>query len=102
MTRTQQTQARELVEELLQHTRSGSQAHALAMELQGLMPPPTLSQIILALPADTHKDRAAMIGISRQAYYNLIQGVARPNLMTAKRLAGLTGLSEEVIRQSGP
>lgn len=103
MNRKEETQARVLVEALVQHTRNGSQAHGLAIRLQELLrPQPTLGEIILALPAETHKDRAAMIGISRQAYYNLIQGIARPNTLTSKRLADMTGLSEEVIRQSGP
>lgn len=103
MNRKEYGQARTLVEAIVQHTRHGTQAHAMAMELQVLMKPrPTLGEIILALPADTHKDRAALIGISRQGYYNLIQGLARPNTLTTKRLADLTGLAEEAIKEAGP
>lgn len=103
MNRREQAQARTLAEALVRHTRNGSQAHVLAMKLQVLLQPkPTLGEIILALPAESHTERAALIGLSRQGYYNLIQGVARPNTMTSKRLADLTGLSEDVIRQSGP
>ena len=102
MTRKEFTQARTLIEALLKHTRKGSAAHALAVELETvLQPSPTMDQIILSLPSNSHKDRAAMIGISRQGYYNLLQGLARPNSMTTKRLADLTGLAEDVIRQAG-
>lgn len=103
MNRKEFNQARKLVEDIVQHTRKGTQAHALAVELQVMMKPqPTLGEIILALPSTTHKDRAKMIGISRQGYYNLIQGISRPNTLMAKRLADLTGLSEEAIREAGP
>ena len=99
MTRKQLAQAVELVATLVTHTRAGSAARAIVVELQGLLKPgPTIGEIILSLPSDTHKDRAAMIGISRQGYYNLIQGLARPNPITIKRLADLTGFAEDVIR----
>lgn len=103
MTRKEFSKARTLVDAMLKITRSGSATHAMATELQVLLkPPPTIGEIVLSLKSDNHTQRAALIGLSRQGYYNLIQGVARPNSMTTKRLADLTGLTEEVIRQAGP
>lgn len=103
MTRKDCAKARVLVEGLLKIARKGTAAHAIASELQELLQPgPTLGEIILALPSENHKERARMIGISRQGYYNLVQGTARPNTLTTKRLADLTGLAEDVIKAAGP
>lgn len=103
MTRKECNKARALVEGLLKVTRGGSAAHTIATELQEVLQPgPTLGEIILKLPSENHKERARMIGISRQGYYNLIQGVARPNVLTCKRLADLTGMTEEAIKAAGP
>lgn len=101
MTRKDQERARELVEELLERVRGTNKD--IVLELQELLgPSPTLGEIMLKIPSPTHKDRARLIGLSRQGYYNLLQGIARPNLMTTKRLADLTGLSEEVIKEASP
>lgn len=104
MTRKELSKIRLLVEGLIKTTRKGSSSHELALKLQeAVAAPPTIGEIILGLPAETHKARAALIGLSRQGYYNLVQGLARPNTLTAKRLADLTGLAEEQIRRAaGP
>jgi DNA-binding XRE family transcriptional regulator len=64
-----------------------------------LTPPPTMGEILLQIPAQSHTARAKLIGLSRQGYYNLINDMARPNTMTAARLAELTGIPVETIRQ---
>jgi DNA-binding XRE family transcriptional regulator len=64
------------------------------------VPPPTMEEILLKVPGETHTERALEIGISRQGYYNLLGGQARPNAMTAKRLAELTGYKIETIREA--
>lgn len=93
---------RSMVDALVKLTRKNTAAHAVAAELQTMLqPPPKLADIILSLPSETHKDRAALIGLSRQAYYNLIQGQSRPNTLTVKRLADLTGVAEEQVREAG-
>lgn len=103
MTRKECAKAQTLVDGLLKISRKGTAAHAIATELQALLQPgPTLGEIILALPSDNHKERAKMIGISRQGYYNLIQGIARPSTLMVKRLADLTGIAEDEIKQAGP
>lgn len=104
MTRKEYQEARKLADSLLKVTRKGSVGHELATKLAALLkPPPNLAEILLSLEiGGTHKDRAALIGLSRQGYYNLLQGLARPNSMTTKRLALLTGLTEEAIRQAAP
>lgn len=103
MTRKDNTKALALVNGMLKIARKGTAMHAMASELRELLqPPPTLGEIILQLPSENHKERARLIGISRQGYYNLLQGVARPNTLTTRRLAELSGLSEEAIRAAGP
>lgn len=103
MKRKEYERARVLVDEMLRCTRKGSMAYERACELKALLkPPPTIGDIILKVPAINHKERARAIGISRQGYYNLIQGIARPNAITRKRLADMTGLTEEVIQEASP
>jgi antitoxin component HigA of HigAB toxin-antitoxin module len=63
-----------------------------------IMPMPTPQEILMKVPGETATDRAREIGISRQGYYNLLSGTARPNLMMVKRLSELTGVRPETIR----
>ena len=63
-----------------------------------LVPPPTMEEVLLMVPGETVTARAKTVGISRQGYYNLINGMARADASLAKVLAGLTGFDEETIR----
>jgi len=99
MTRKELERAQILADELVRRSRGENQI--VAVELRALLePPPSLTDIVMSVPGPTHKERAAMIGLSHQGYYNLIQGVSRPNSRTTHRLAALTGVAEDVIRQS--
>lgn len=74
-------------------------AHALARRIRMILHPTMDIREILALvPGDTVTDRAKAIGISRQALYRWMESGTRPNNETARRLAALTGISEDVIR----
>ena len=43
-------------------------------------------------------DRAARLGVTRQAYYGWLNGLSRPNTRMAKKLASLTGFDWHDIR----
>lgn len=98
MRRSEVIQAYRLAAGLVERTRGSTRETALEI-CELLAPPPGLAEIMLKIPARTHLERARAIGISRQAYYNLMYGHARPNRLTAKRLAALTGVDEGVIRE---
>jgi transcriptional regulator with XRE-family HTH domain len=57
-----------------------------------------MSHILAKVPGVSISDRAAKIGISRQAYYQWLNGYSRPNPEQAERLAKLTGFSVKAIR----
>lgn len=63
-----------------------------------IQPLPTAKEILLKVPGETHTERAKEIGISRQGYYNLLGGTARPNQMLVKRLSELTGVKADTIK----
>lgn len=101
MTRKDLERAQMLADELVRHSRGANQV--VAEELRRLLEPmPSITDIMLRIPGETHKDRIKAMGLSPQGYYNLMQGHSRPNTRTAGRLAKLTGLPEELIRQAGP
>lgn len=93
--------ARALADELVRRSRGENQEAAREL-LALLQPPPSLSHILLSIPGEGHKGRIEALGISHQGYYNLLNGVSRPNTKTTARLAKLTGLPAEVIREAGP
>jgi hypothetical protein len=64
-----------------------------------LKAPPSIEDIMLRVPGETHTARAREIGISRQGYYNMLGGTP-PNAITTKRLAELTGYSAEAIKDA--
>ena len=93
--------ARALASELARHSRGVNQEVAEKL-CKLLEPPPSLHEILMQIPAEDHRERIRAIGISHQGYYNLMNGVSRPNTKTAARLAKLTGLPVDTIRQAGP
>jgi len=78
---------------------AGTDLSRMAKQLRRLLEPgPTMDEILATVAANDVKARAKLIGISRQAYYNLQAGKAKPTLATAQRLSELTGVPVEVIR----
>ena len=56
------------------------------------------TMVLAKVPGETVTEKAAAIGITRQAYYAWQAGEYRPNKKQAKRLANLTGFAAEDIR----
>jgi len=54
--------------------------------------------ILKKVPGKSLAEKAALIGVSRQAIYAWEHMGARPNIKQSKRLAELTGLDAEIIR----
>ena len=98
MTRTDTEQAYQLAAKLAVMT-AGTPAASVATRLRKLLsPPPSMKEILLKVPGDSDVARAKAIGVSRQGYYNWLRGDSVPNELSAKRIAELTGYSEDVIR----
>ena len=57
-----------------------------------------MTMVLEKVPGETVTEKAATIGITRQAYYAWQAGEYRPNKKQAKRLATLTGFAAEDIR----
>lgn len=51
-----------------------------------------MSYILSKVPGETIVERAAAVGVSRQAYYHWIHGRSRPSIQQAEKLAELTGI----------
>lgn len=100
MTLRQLERAQALVDELVR--RSTGDNRDAAMQLRDLLTPHRLAEILMSIPGETHKERIKRIGISHQGYYNLLNGVSKPNSRTAARLAQLTGLTADAIQRAGP
>lgn len=58
----------------------------------------SMADILAKVPGANITEKAAAVGISRQAYYAWLRGMSRPNLAQAKTLAKMTGLTVEQIR----
>jgi hypothetical protein len=57
-----------------------------------------MADILAKLPDDTVTARAKRLGITRQAYYDWVNGKSRPNIKQARRLQKLTGFTVQEIR----
>jgi transcriptional regulator with XRE-family HTH domain len=60
-----------------------------------------MADILRKVPGRTVAQKAARIGVSRQAYYDWLKGQYRPTGAQSKRLARLTGIPAELIRGKG-
>lgn len=77
----------------------GQPIHPIAKKLRRtLTPPPTMTEVLGMVPGASLMEKARAIGISRQGFYALSKGTARRSDVLAKRLAELTGLDEQVIK----
>ena len=54
--------------------------------------------ILRKIPGGNVRERAALCGVSKQAYYQWLNGTSRPNPEQAERIAKLTGYSARAIR----
>lgn len=56
-----------------------------------------MSAVLPMVPGRTIVEKSKNCGVTRQAYYNWLNGEARPSLKQAQLLAKLTGLSAAAI-----
>lgn len=56
-----------------------------------------MSAVLPMVPGKTIMEKSRNCGVTRQAYYNWLNGEARPSLQQAQLLAKLTGLSADAI-----
>lgn len=81
----------------------GTLAYALKMRERLRTP---MSVVLAALdkkwPNMSTSDRAAKLGVSRQTYYGWQQGLFRPDMKLAKKLAALTEYDADEIRGKLP
>ena len=68
-----------------------------ALQLRDRLKTP-MTMVLAKVPGETVTEKAAKIGITRQAYYAWANGEYRPNAKQSKRLASLTGFPAEDIR----
>lgn len=60
---------------------------------------PTMQEVLAKVPGTSVTERARAMGLSRQGFYNLLNGVARPDMKTVKILSHLTGYDENLLRE---
>lgn len=56
-----------------------------------------MSAVLAMVPGDTIVEKARHCGVTRQAYYDWLNGSSRPSRRQADILAGITGLSADAI-----
>ena len=94
----QRERALKLAEKLLELTPEAEEGlHLRVMQLRDRLKTP-MHMVLDAVQGDTVTEKAARIGITRQAYYAWYKGEYRPNLKQARRLAFLTDFNVEDIR----
>jgi DNA-binding XRE family transcriptional regulator len=97
-------EALRLVERLIElDPDTGTMHYALKMRERLKLPMSVvLDKYEKEYPELTVIERAEKLGVTRQAYYSWINGIARPNTRAAKKLAGMTGYTAEDIRGKLP
>lgn len=72
-------------------------------ELRGMLKaPPTLHEIFKLVPGDNVTAKAEALQITRPTYYDLAAGRRRPTDDTLKRMAKVTGIPVEILRNAMP
>lgn len=98
MTRKQFARAIRLADKLIEGV-GNPELHQAAVDLRSLLtPPPTIGEVLSKVPGNSIQARAKTIGISRQTYYNLLEGGTRASLPVALRIADVTGVDIEVVK----
>lgn len=97
-------EALKLVERLIElDPDTGTRHYALKMRERLKLPMSVvLERLEQTLPELTVAERAEKLGVTRQAYYSWLNGVARPNTKVSKKLSALTGFSADDIRGKLP
>jgi transcriptional regulator with XRE-family HTH domain len=85
-----------LIEELIE-TAVDPGVKLRAMRIRSRIRLP-MSQVLAKVPGRTVKEKAKLVGVTRQAWYQWLDGTARPNAARASKLAKLTGYNADEIR----
>lgn len=70
---------------------------AMAMRLQSKLLLP-MSKVLELVPGRSVAEKAKLLNITRQTWYNWLRGDGRPNLIKARQLERITGYSVSQIR----
>ena len=86
-----------LVVRLIKESSSDPSLQARALKLQRQLTIP-MSEILEKVPGKTIGDKIKLLGITRQAWYQWMNGTSRPSQKRAEHLHKLTGYSVSEIR----
>lgn len=100
MTRKQFARAIKLADKLIEGV-GNPELHQAAVDLRALLvPPPPMSEILALVPGESIMARVKLLGISRQTYYNLLEGGMRPSVLVAERIAQVTGVDVDIVKNT--
>jgi transcriptional regulator with XRE-family HTH domain len=93
---TQTEQALKLIERLIEVVPDDNlRLRAMRMRSRLMLP---MAEVLSKVPGRTIKERARSIGVTRQAWYQWLDGTARPSAKRAKQLERITGYPADEIR----
>lgn len=101
MTRDKHSKALRLAERLIARLPAETEEYSLAIKLRGMLIPPLTPDEVLdmVLPFGSIVAKSKRLGISRQYFYALKAGTARPGEEIMARIATLTGVSAERLKE---
>lgn len=98
MTRKQYARAIRLADKLVEQT-ANPDLRQTALDLRAMLtPPPSMQEILALVPGESIIARSKVLGISRQTYYNLAEGLTRASLPIAEKIASVTGVNVEIVK----
>jgi hypothetical protein len=101
LTSDEMQQARDILEKVSLRTDAiGQKMVTQILKMMG--PPPTITEICDMVPGACDPERAKFLGRSRQAFWEIRHGKARPSNETVILLSTATGIHPERIRAAFP
>ena len=83
-----------LTDQIIAKANKGTRVLKIAQRLRRLLEPPNpMADVLARVPGKSITEKCVAIDISRQAYYNLKDGISRPNNKTTARLMALNAES---------
>ena len=89
-------EARQLVRQLIKISPDVAVAARAEKMLNRMRLP--MHSVVKYIPGDTIVAKAARVGVTRQAIYDWLNGISRPNKAMSRKLAKLTGYDADDIR----
>ena len=100
MTRKQIARAMKLADRLVEGV-GNPEMNRIAVDLKKLLtPPPPMRDILALIPGESIMAKSRELGVSRQTFYNLMDGGTRPSLLVAERIAQVTGIDVEIVKDT--